>query len=79
NFISYGVNKQDFRINYDEVRALALKYQPKMMVIGASAYPRSIDFERLSSIAKEVNALFMADIAHIAGLIATGLHQNPVP
>lgn len=79
NFISYGVNKQDFYINYDEVRTLALKHQPKMMVIGASAYPRIIDFERLSSIAKEVNALFMADIAHIAGLVATGMHPSPVP
>jgi len=79
NFISYGVNKQDFYINYDEVRTLALKHQPKMMVIGASAYPRIIDFERLSSIAKEVNALFMADIAHIAGLVATGMDPSPVP
>ncbi|HDR6315595.1 TPA: serine hydroxymethyltransferase [Bacillus thuringiensis] len=79
NFISYGVNKRNFNIDYDEVRTLALKYQPKMMVIGASAYSRIIDFERLSSIAKEVNAFFMADIAHIAGLVATGMHPSPVP
>ncbi|PEW67909.1 serine hydroxymethyltransferase [Bacillus cereus] len=79
NFISYGVNKRNFNIDYDEVRTLALKHQPKMMVIGASAYSRSIDFERLSSIAKEVNAFFMADIAHIAGLVATGMHPSPVP
>ncbi|MED3318316.1 serine hydroxymethyltransferase [Bacillus wiedmannii] len=79
NFISYGVNKRNFNIDYDEVRTLALKYQPKIMVIGASAYSRIIDFERLSSIAKEVNAFFMADIAHIAGLVATGMHPSPVP
>ncbi|MED2795866.1 serine hydroxymethyltransferase [Bacillus wiedmannii] len=79
NFISYGVNKRHFNIDYDEVRTLALKHQPKMMVIGASAYSRIIDFERLSSIAKEVNAFFMADIAHIAGLVATGMHPSPVP
>ncbi|HDX9671261.1 TPA: serine hydroxymethyltransferase [Bacillus cereus] len=79
NFISYGVNKRHFNIDYDEVRTLALKHQPKMMVIGASAYSRVIDFERLSSIAKEVNAFFMADIAHIAGLVATGMHPSPVP
>ncbi|MGV3290133.1 serine hydroxymethyltransferase [Bacillus wiedmannii] len=79
NFISYGVNKRNFNIDYDKVRTLALKHQPKMMVIGASAYSRIIDFERLSSIAKEVNAFFMADIAHIAGLVATGMHPSPVP
>ncbi|MED0950962.1 serine hydroxymethyltransferase [Bacillus mobilis] len=79
NFISYGVNKRNFNIDYDEVRTLALKHQPKMMVIGASAYSRIIDFERLSSIAKEVNAFFMADIAHIAGLVTTGMHPSPVP
>ncbi|MBY7125674.1 serine hydroxymethyltransferase [Bacillus sp. 16GRE42] len=79
NFISYGVNKRHFNIDYDEVRTLALKHQPKMMVIGASAYSRIIDFEKLSSIAKEVNAFFMADIAHIAGLVATGMHPSPVP
>lgn len=79
NFVSYGVNKHNFNIDYDEVRALALKHQPKMMVIGASAYPRIIDFKKLSSIAKEVGALFMADIAHIAGLVATGMHPSPVP
>ncbi|WP_306008435.1 serine hydroxymethyltransferase [Bacillus sp. MMSF_3353] len=79
NFISYGVNKRNFNIDYDEVRTLALKHQPKMIVIGASAYSRIIDFERLSSIAKEVNAFFMADIAHIAGLVATGMHPSPVP
>ncbi|PDZ06716.1 serine hydroxymethyltransferase [Bacillus cereus] len=79
NFISYGVNKRNFNIDYDEVRTLALKHQPKMMVIGASAYSRIIDFERLSSIAKEVNAFFMADIAHIAGLVATGMHPSPFP
>ncbi|NLP29367.1 MAG: serine hydroxymethyltransferase [Clostridia bacterium] len=79
NFISYEVDKETERINYDTVRELALQHKPKMIVAGASAYPRVIDFERFRSIADEVGAYFMVDMAHIAGLVATGLHPNPVP
>jgi glycine hydroxymethyltransferase len=79
NFVAYGVNKDTFRIDYDEVRKAAFKHRPKMIVAGASAYPRAIDFEALASIANDVGALFMVDMAHIAGLVAAGLHQNPVP
>jgi glycine hydroxymethyltransferase len=67
------------RIDYDSVRTAALQHQPKMIVCGASAYPRIIDFERFAAIAAEVGALLMADIAHIAGLVCTGLHPDPVP
>lgn len=74
----YGVNKEGF-IDYDEVRKIAKKNKPKMIICGASAYSRIIDFEALSEIAKEVKAYLMADIAHIAGLIATGNHPSPVP
>ena len=79
NFIPYGVDEQTGRIDYDALSALAKEHKPKMIVAGASAYPRAIDFERLSMIAKENGALLMVDMAHIAGLIAAGLHQSPVP
>ena len=79
NFVPYGVSETDGRIDYDELRAKALEVKPKLIVAGASAYPRIIDFERISSIAKEVGAYFMVDMAHIAGLVAAGLHPSPVP
>lgn len=79
NNISYGVSRETGYIDYDEVRSLALKHKPKMIVVGASAYSRTIDFEAFSGIAKEVEAYLMADIAHIAGLVAAGLHPSPVP
>lgn len=79
NFISYGVDKDTETINYDEVRELALTHRPKMIVAGASAYPRVIDFQKFREIADEVGAYFMVDMAHIAGLVAAGLHPNPVP
>ncbi len=79
NFVAYGVEPDTEVIDYDHVREIAKAEQPKLMVAGASAYPRAIDFEALGSIAKEVGALFMVDMAHIAGLVAAGLHQNPVP
>lgn len=79
NMVHYGVNLETGRIDYDEVRALAKKYQPKMMICGASAYPRTIDFKAFGEIAKEVGAYSMADIAHIAGLVAAGEHPSPIP
>lgn len=79
NFVSYGLDDTTESINYDTVQELAEKHQPKLIVAGASAYPRAIDFKRLSEIAKSVGALFMVDMAHIAGLVAAGLHQSPVP
>jgi len=75
----YGVDKNTGLIDYDEVRKLAKKHKPKMILAGASAYSRIIDFKALSDIAREVKAYFLADIAHIAGLIAAGLHPSPVP
>lgn len=78
-FIPYGVEDDTQTIDYDKVEALAKEHNPKMIVAGASAYPRTIDFERLSQIAKSVGAYLMVDMAHIAGLVAAGLHQNPVP
>lgn len=78
-FVPYGVDENTQRINYDELRKLAIEHKPKMIVAGASAYPRTIDFETLGSIAREVGALFMVDMAHIAGLIAAGLHPSPIP
>ncbi|MGC6492629.1 MAG: serine hydroxymethyltransferase [Myxococcota bacterium] len=75
----YGVNEETGRIDMDHVRDMALKHQPKMLVCGASAYPRRLDFEAFRSIADEVGALLLADISHIAGLVAAGLHPNPVP
>ncbi|MTI80612.1 MAG: serine hydroxymethyltransferase [Firmicutes bacterium] len=77
--VAYGVGENDHRINYEELRELALKHKPKMIVAGASAYPREIDFEKIAAIAKEAEAYLMVDMAHIAGLCATGLHMNPVP
>lgn len=79
NFISYGVDETTHRIDYDKLREKALAERPKLIVAGASAYPRAIDFKRISEIAHEVGAYFMVDMAHIAGLVAAGLHQNPVP
>ncbi|HGO1538052.1 TPA: serine hydroxymethyltransferase [Staphylococcus aureus] len=78
NFVEYGVDKDTERINYDEVRKLALKHKPKLVVAGASAYSRTIDFKKFKEIADEVNAKLMVDMAHIAGLVAAGLHPNPV-
>ena len=79
HFILYGVDPETGLIDYDKVRALAKEHQPKMLVAGASAYPRTIDFKTLSEIAKEINAYFMVDMAHIAGLVAAGEHPSPVP
>lgn len=78
NFIPYGVVPETGILDYEMLEELAKKNRPKMIVAGASAYPRKIDFERISKIAKEVGAYFMVDMAHIAGLVAAGLHQNPV-
>lgn len=77
NFVPYGV-KEDGYIDYDEMRKIAHECKPKLIVAGASAYPREIKFDVISEIAKEVGAIFMVDMAHIAGLVAAGLHQNPV-
>ncbi len=79
DFISYGVDKETETIDYDLLREQALAEKPKMIVAGASAYPRKIDFEKIGEIAKEVGAYYMVDMAHIAGLVAAGLHQSPVP
>ncbi len=79
NFVSYGVDKKTERLDYDAILALAKAIKPKLIVAGASAYPREIDFERFGQIAKEVGAYLMVDMAHIAGLVAAGKHQNPVP
>ncbi|EGT3615094.1 serine hydroxymethyltransferase [Clostridium perfringens] len=79
NFVSYGVDPETEMINYETVRELALKHKPKLIVAGASAYSRTIDFKSLREIADEVGAYLMVDIAHIAGLVATGLHPSPVP
>ncbi|MDL2211279.1 serine hydroxymethyltransferase [Erysipelotrichaceae bacterium OttesenSCG-928-M19] len=76
--VSYGVDEQTQLIDYDKVREIALKEKPKMIVAGASAYPRAIDFKKFKEIAAEVGAYLMVDMAHIAGLVAAGLHQNPV-
>ena len=79
NFIPYGVSDETGTIDYDELERLAKENNPKLIVAGASAYPRVIDFERIAQIAKSVGALFMVDMAHIAGLVAAGLHPSPVP
>ncbi len=79
NFVSYGLDDETEVINYDTVQKLAEEHRPKLIVAGASAYPRAIDFKRLSEIAKSVDALLMVDMAHIAGLVAAGVHQSPVP
>ncbi|MBC8781012.1 serine hydroxymethyltransferase [Staphylococcus capitis] len=78
NFVEYGVDKETELINYDEVRKLALEHKPKLIVAGASAYSRTIDFKKFKEIADEVGAKLMVDMAHIAGLVAAGLHPNPV-
>ena len=79
NFVSYGLDDETETINYETVYKLAVKNKPRLIVAGASAYPRAIDFKRLSEIARAVGALFMVDMAHIAGLVAAGLHESPVP
>ncbi len=79
NFVEYGVDETTHRINYEDVREKALTHKPKLIVAGASAYPREIDFAKFREIADEVGAYLMVDMAHIAGLVAAGLHQNPVP
>ncbi len=77
--VHYGVSKDDERIDYDQLARTAHEVKPKMITVGASAYPRVIDFERLGQIARESGAMLLADIAHIAGLVATGLHPSPIP
>ncbi len=79
NIVPYGVSEKDALIDYDELEKIAVENKPKLIVAGASAYPRTIDFERMSQIAKKVGAYLMVDIAHIAGLVAAGLHPSPVP
>jgi glycine hydroxymethyltransferase len=78
-FIAYGVRKEDERIDYEEIEKLALEHKPKLIVAGASAYSRIIDFERIARAAKSAGALFFVDMAHIAGLVAAGVHPSPVP
>ena len=77
--VPYGVRKDTEVIDYDELASLAREHKPKLIVVGASAYPRTIDFERIAKVAKETGAMMMVDIAHIAGLVATGEHPSPVP
>ncbi|WP_297828540.1 serine hydroxymethyltransferase [uncultured Desulfovibrio sp.] len=79
NIVSYGVQKESGRIDYDEVAALAREHRPAVIMVGASAYPRRIDFARFRAIADEVGAKLLADMAHIAGLVAVGLHESPIP
>ena len=79
NFISYGVDKETGMINMEDVERVAHEHRPKMIVAGASAYPREIDFEAFRTIADQIDALFMVDMAHIAGLVAAGVHPSPVP
>lgn len=79
NFVSYGVSAEDGRIDYDALAKQVAKVRPKLLVAGASAYPRAIDFEKLAEIAHGYGAMLMVDMAHIAGLVAGGMHQNPVP
>ena len=79
NFVSYGLNDDTEVIDYNEVYKLANKHKPKLIVAGASAYPRALDFKRLAEIARAVGALLMVDMAHIAGLVAAGQHESPVP
>lgn len=79
NIVAYGVDRESETIDYETLRTLALEHHPRLIVCGASAYPRFIDFERLRAIADEAGALLMADMAHIAGLVAAGLHPSPVP
>ncbi len=79
NAVHYGVRESDHRIDFDQVAALARQHKPKLIVTGASAYPREIDHARFAEIAREVGALFMVDMAHYAGLVAAGIHNSPVP
>lgn len=79
NIVPYGVNRETERLDYDEIASLAAKHRPKLLVAGASAYPRTLDFERLRAIADSVGAMLMVDMAHIAGLVAAGVHPSPVP
>ena len=79
NFVPYGVDSETHRIDYDKLEATAMEVKPKLIVAGASAYPRAIDFERFADIAHKCGAYFMVDMAHIAGLVAAGLHQSPLP
>ena len=79
NVVQYGVSRETEQLDFDEIRAIALEHKPKMIICGYSAYPRTIDFQKFRAIADEVGAYLMADIAHIAGLVATGLHPNPIP
>ena len=79
NFVPYGVDSETHRIDYDKLEATAMEVKPKLIVAGASAYPRAIDFERFADIAHKCGAYLMVDMAHIAGLVAAGLHQSPIP
>ncbi|MBC8473433.1 MAG: serine hydroxymethyltransferase, partial [Candidatus Omnitrophica bacterium] len=79
NVVFYGVSKRDEQIDYDEVLSMAKKHKPKMIIAGASAYPRLIDFKRFREIADTIGAYFFVDIAHTAGLVVAGLHPNPIP
>ncbi|MGP1382507.1 MAG: serine hydroxymethyltransferase [Thainema sp.] len=79
NVCHYGVDKETEQLNYDQIRELALQHKPKLIICGYSAYPRTIHFDKFRAIADEVGAYLMADIAHIAGLVAAGLHPNPIP
>jgi glycine hydroxymethyltransferase len=79
NIVPYGVRKDDERLDYDELERLAREHRPRMIVVGASAYPRQFDFARVRAVANEVGALMMTDMAHIAGLVAAGAHPSPVP
>ena len=79
NVVSYGIDKETERLDYDQIESLAKKHQPKLIIGGASAYPRVIDFQRIGEIAKSVGAYFMVDMAHIAGLVASGHHPSPIP
>ncbi|RZN35866.1 MAG: serine hydroxymethyltransferase, partial [Methanophagales archaeon ANME-1-THS] len=79
NIISYGVDKETKTLNFDMLRDLAVEHRPKLIIAGASAYPREIDFAAFRAIADEVGAYLLADIAHIAGLVIAGLHQSPIP
>ena len=79
NVVGYGLNRATERIDYDAIARLAREHTPKLILAGASAYPRIIDFDRIAEVAREVGALFMVDMAHIAGLVASGLHPSPIP
>src|SRR4249919_2708891 len=79
NIVPYGVRKDDERIDYDELERLAHEHKPQMIMVGASAYPRVIDFPRIAAVARAVGAVMVVDMAHIAGLVAAGVHPTPVP